>query len=112
VRNDRLNNLFAQCDLSTTRQIRCLVRPGGGVIGTVTWIIDHHVYGSVFRIEDLAVEVAYAGQGLGTWLLEQSIEAARRAHAYKVVLQAREDVAPFYTQQGFRTDQLNLRMDL
>lgn len=85
---------------------------GKRVVGTVTWIIDQKFYGNVFRIEDLSVLDEFEGKGLGRWLLDQSIKRARQCKAYKITLQCKDALLPWYTRAGFRPDQHNLRLDI
>lgn len=72
-----------------------LLRDGGRVVGYAVSLIDQHPV-----IDTLIIGQKYRGQGLGTKLL-QSIRAAKKNHAIKLIVVRKDKVAlGFYLAQG------------
>ena len=55
-------------------------------------------------IEDVGVNPAYRGQGLGKKMVRHCISEARSFDAYKIVLTCTDDLLPFYKELGFDQD--------
>ena len=66
-------------------------------------------------VEDLFVDEAYRGQGLGRMMMEQAIAEARKAGCYKILAtsrHSREQVHEFYLKLGFQEWGKEFRMEL
>lgn len=87
----------------------------GQVLATATLIFEHkfiHAGGVVGHIEDVAVRENLQGKGYGRQLVQDLIEEAERMGCYKVILDCKADVMPYYEKQGFKESQRNMRIDL
>ena len=87
----------------------------GQVLATATLIFEHkfiHAGGVVGHIEDVAVRENLQGKGYGRQLVQDLIEEAERMGCYKVILDCKSDVMPYYEKQGFKESQRNMRIDL
>lgn len=74
----------------------------GHLIGTVKIHIEPKLGDNVAHIEDVVVDDNWKHYGIGTQLLEQAIEVVREWwDCYKIVLDAKPSLAPFYTNLGF-----------
>jgi glucosamine-phosphate N-acetyltransferase len=87
----------------------------GVVAATTTLLIERkfiHAGGTVAHVEDVAVNRAFQGRGLGKVLMEHVIVEARAAGCYKVILDCGEHVQAFYKRLGFRANEICMRIDL
>jgi glucosamine-phosphate N-acetyltransferase len=55
----------------------------------------------VGHIQDVVVDIAHRGEQLGSALLDSLIDYARDKQCYKIVLEAKEEIMPFYQKNGF-----------
>jgi GNAT superfamily N-acetyltransferase len=65
-------------------------------------------------LENVFVEEAYRGQGIGTALIEEAIAEAKARGCYKLIAQSRHakpEVHALYEKHGFRNHGINFRMD-
>ena len=87
----------------------------GVVAATTTLLIERkfiHAGGIVGHVEDVAVNRAFQGRGLGKVLMEHVIAEARAAGCYKVILDCGEHVQEFYKRLGLRANEICMRIDL
>ena len=87
----------------------------GVVAATTTLLIERkfiHAGGIVGHVEDVAVNRAFQGRGLGKFLMEHVIADARAAGCYKVILDCGEHVQEFCKRLGFRAIEICMRVDL
>jgi glucosamine-phosphate N-acetyltransferase len=87
----------------------------GRVVGTASLLVEEkfiHGGGLSSHIEDVAVHRDFQKQGIGAELVHHLVQEARRLGCYKVILNCREAVAPFYEKLGFRRHDVGMRMDL
>jgi glucosamine-phosphate N-acetyltransferase len=85
------------------------------VIGTASLLIETkliHNGSKVGHIEDVAVHPAHQGKGIGKALVDHLVECCRNADCYKVILDCKEGVAPFYEKLGFHRHEIAMRLDL
>ncbi len=54
------------------------------------------------QVRGMAVEEGYAGNGIGSRILEALEQRARAQHARHVILSAREDALSFYRKNGYQ----------
>jgi glucosamine-phosphate N-acetyltransferase len=88
---------------------------GGRVVGTASLIVEQkyiHQGGLVGHIEDVAVHRDHWRQGIGTALVERLTHLASSLHCYKVILNCRAELVPFYSRIGYRHHDSGLRCDL
>jgi len=74
-------------------------------IGMITLLIEQkliHGGSCVARIEDLVVDKKYNGQGIATKLLNHVITIANKNNCYKIILDCKSDLIPFYEKYGFK----------
>lgn len=73
------------------------------LIGTGKLLIEHKLYSDsscVGHIEDIVVDDNYRGLGYGQLIVKTLIEEAYRRDCYKVVLDCRDELIPFYESCG------------
>lgn len=86
----------------------------GRVVGTVTLILEQkfiHAGGVIGHIEDVAVHPEAQGTGVGSQLVQHATNEGVRRGCYKVILNCRESVRPFYEKLGFRQHDFGMRFD-
>ena len=92
-----------------------IVAISNGVIeGTATILIENkflHCGSKVGHIEDVVVDKDIRTKGLGKRLIEECVEIARDKGCYKVILDCRESIIPFYVKCGFRPDNYSMGKD-
>lgn len=84
------------------------------VIGSATIFIEPkfiHNGGTVGHIEDVVVRKEYQGSGIGQKLVEALLEYAKKNGCYKTILDAADDVMPFYEKLGFKRHSNSMRFD-
>jgi len=75
------------------------------IIGTGTIIYEPkiiHGCKNVGHIEDIVVHNNYRSQGIAKNILNKLIEKANQKDCYKVILDCKNDVIPFYEKNGFQ----------
>lgn len=85
------------------------------VIGTASLILEHkflHRGGTIGHIEDVAVRPGFEGKGIGSAVVRELIEMAKRSGCYKVILSCTDENVPFYSRIGFRRHDNGMRIDL
>jgi len=85
------------------------------IIGTGTVLIEDkiiHKFGKVAHIEDVVIDRKYRGNGLATKLINKMIDISKDHKCYKILLDASNDVRPFYEKLGFRHHSHCMRMDI
>ena len=84
------------------------------VIGSATIFIEPkfiHNGGTVGHIEDVVVRKEYQGSGIGQKLVEALLEYAKKNCCYKTILDATDEVMPFYENLGFKRHSNSMRFD-
>ena len=87
----------------------------GKVVGATTLLVEQkfiHGGGLVGHIEDVAVRKASEGRGIGGSLVKAAVRTADELGCYKVILDCKEELEPFYAKLGFRKHDLGMRLDL
>jgi glucosamine-phosphate N-acetyltransferase len=85
------------------------------VIGTTSLLVEQkfiHHGGKVGHIEDVAVHRDFQGRGVARGLIEHAVQEAWRLGCYKVILNCRDELVPFYERFGFRRHDNGMRLDL
>lgn len=125
---ETLRNLSDTGDLSPASAQRILEKMGSnplyhvliavgpsGVVGTTTLLVEQkfiHAGGLVGHIEDVAVRKGSEGRGIGGSLVKAAVGMAEDLGCYKVILDCKEELAPFYEGLGFKRHDLGMRLDL
>lgn len=87
-----------ELDEDDRRAIHFLALVAGKAVGTARVVLRH---GSA-KIGRMAVLKSYRGIGVGSKLLKQAIETAKRKRARRIYLHAQVPVIGFYEAAGFR----------
>lgn len=84
------------------------------VVGSATIFIEPkfiHNGGTVGHIEDVVVQKEYQGSGIGEKLVKTLLEYAKKNGCYKTILDAADEVMPFYEKLGFKRHSNSMRFD-
>lgn len=84
------------------------------VVGVATLLMEQkfiHDGGVVGHIEDVAVDKSFQLTGIGSALVEFLTERAFQEGAYKVILDCKRDLIPFYERLQFREAGVLMRRD-
>ncbi len=84
------------------------------IIGTASIFIEQKFIrnaGKVGHIEDVVVVDDYQKTGIGKLLIDELLSYAHTAGCYKVVLNCKKEVAPFYEKLGFRKHEFGMRIE-
>jgi glucosamine-phosphate N-acetyltransferase len=74
-------------------------------VGMITLLIEQKlIHGGkyVAHIEDLVIDKKYSGQGIATNLLNNVIYIAKKNNCYKIILDCKRELIPFYEKVGFK----------
>jgi len=77
----------------------------GKPVGMITLLIEQKlIHGGkcVAHIEDLVVDKEYSGLGIATKLLTHVINIAKINNCYKIILDCKRELFPFYEKLGFQ----------
>ena len=91
------------------------VAEDGEVIGTTTLLVEKkfiHHGGLVGHIEDVAVRKGYEGMGVGSAVVRGAVSRAEQLGCYKVILDCKPELVPFYERMGFKSKDVGMRLDL
>lgn len=90
--------------LGDRHQIWLIEQKDGRIVGTGTLLIEQkiiHDMGKVGHIEDVVIDTACRGVGLGEMLVRHLKKIALDRKCYKVILDCQEDRIGFYQKCGF-----------
>jgi len=80
--------------------VACL--DSGEVVGFGALVLEKKIRGGwLGHIEDIVTCGAYQRSGIGTRVVQELINLAKAMGCYKVVLNCKQETAPFYEQVGF-----------
>jgi GNAT superfamily N-acetyltransferase len=63
-------------------------------------------------IEDVAVKEKYRGKNIGSMLVQEAVEKAKKLGCYKVILSCFSDKIKFYERNGFREELITMRFSI
>lgn len=81
------------------------------VVGIITLLIENkliHSGLSVAHIEDLVVDKNYAHKGIGTELIKYCLKKIDILKCYKVILDCKKELIPFYEKLGFENKNVQM----
>lgn len=85
------------------------------VVGVIKLIIDQKFYhqgGIAGHIEDVVVRKELENIGVARSLIKQAISKAKKIGCYKIILDCRDELVPFYKKFGFNEYENCLRINL
>ena len=85
------------------------------IIGTITLIIEQKIIQNgkcVGHIEDLVVDMNYNKQGIATELINHCKKIAINLNCYKIVLNCKKELIPFYIKNNFNEQGICMRFDI
>lgn len=82
------------------------------IIATGKLLIEDKFSNPVGHIEDVVVDVEFRKCNMGRRIIYYLIEEARKVRCYKVVLNCKDDLVPFYESCGFTKNGAEMRMYL
>lgn len=98
-----------------TDGVKFVYRMNGEVIGRATLIVGTNERGRFALLEDVFVDEASRGQGLGTTLVRKVIAEAKKRGCYKIIATSRygrEHIHDIYLGMGFADHGKEFRMEL
>ena len=87
----------------------------GNIAGTAMMHLQHKLSyhcGTAAHLEDVVVDQAYRGQGIGAELVREAVTTARQHGCYKIMLTCYPKTAAYYERFGFRQHDIGMRLDL
>jgi len=88
---------------------------GNRIVGTGTLLVEPKlIHGGRYagHIEDLAVDPAYRGQGIGSTIVNRLKESAKMHNCYKIILNCKEELISFYEKAGFEKGEAQMKQYL
>ena len=85
------------------------------VIGTAMMHLQHklsYVCGTAAHLEDVVVDAAWRGKGIGEKLVATAVQTAKEHNCYKIMLTCRSKTVGYYTRFGFADHDIGMRMSL
>lgn len=85
------------------------------VVSTVKLIIEPKFYHGgkpAGHIEDVVTRQGFEGQGLSQALLQEAIKVAKEQGCYKIILDCKKELIPFYQKSGFTEHDICMRLDI
>ncbi len=76
----------------------------GHLVGSISLMIEQKfIRGAKIagHLEDVVTKKWYEGQGIASALINHSIQAAKDAHCYKIILDCDAEMIPYYEKFGF-----------
>lgn len=87
----------------------------GQIIGSVTLMLEQKFLreGKIAgHIEDVVTRKGYEGIGVASALIKRAIEIAQESGCYKLILDCKDELIPFYSKFGFEKKGSLMRIDL
>lgn len=83
-------------------------------IGIITLLIEQKlIHGGkcVGHIEDLVVDNNYKGRGIASQLINHCTKIAEENNCYKIILDCKEELIPFYNKNNFKKQGVCMRKE-
>lgn len=90
-------------------------QPTCKVVATATLLVERkyvHAGASIGHVEDVVVDAAHRGRGLGQELMRALQEQASKARCYKLILACKSSTVPFHEKCGYRKCEQQMRLDV
>lgn len=81
-----------------------VIEDNNKIIASITVLIERkfiHGGRGVTHIEDVVVDKDYRGKGIGKLLLNKAKNEAEKNYCYKLILNCKDKLVPFYEKNGF-----------
>jgi glucosamine-phosphate N-acetyltransferase len=107
--------IFEKMEASSLYHVLVAVEADGRVVGATTLLVEQkfiHGGGLVGHIEDVAVRTGSEGRGIGGSVVKAAVRKAEELGCYKVILDCKEELEPFYAKLGFSKRDIGMRIDL
>ncbi|HZE78557.1 MAG TPA: GNAT family N-acetyltransferase [Nitrososphaeraceae archaeon] len=111
---ERAKKIFKEVKSWPFYRIFVAVKDDGEILGSTTLLVERkfvHNGGKVGHIEDVATKKEYEGMGIGSALVNRSVEFAKANKCYKVILDCSEKNISFYEKLGFKRHEVSMRYD-
>lgn len=85
------------------------------IIGCATLLVEKkflHRGSFAAHVEDVATHKDHQGKGVGSLLQNHLIEEAKRFGCYKILLDCKESLIPFYEKFGYKESDKHMRLNL
>ena len=82
-------------------------------IAIITLLMEQkliHGGNMIAHIEDLVVDKEYSGKGIAKELLNHVINIAKNNNCYKIILDCKRELIPFYEKNGFVESGIQMRL--
>lgn len=112
---EKLLETFQRMKRNDDNTIFMAITNEGKVIGALTLLIEQkfiHRCGKVGHIEDVVVHGDYRGQDIARNLIKKAIEVSKKEKCYKVILNCKEELVPFYEMFGFGKHEIEMRLNI
>ncbi|MFH1505368.1 MAG: GNAT family N-acetyltransferase [archaeon] len=90
-----------------------VVTEDGKIIGSTSVIIEQKFAHSgyiVGHIEDVCTRKGFEGLGVGSAVIKQALEYAKKRGCYRVILDCYDKLMPFYEKFGFKKNSNEMRL--
>jgi glucosamine-phosphate N-acetyltransferase len=87
----------------------------GKIVGCATLLVEEkflHGGSKAAHVEDVATHKDHQGKGIGSLLQKHLIEEAKRLGCYKILLDCKESLIPFYEKFGYKESDKHMRLNL
>lgn len=114
ISQEKIIDTFNRMKKNADNHIFIALTDDGKVVGALTLLVEQkfiHGCGKVGHIEDVVVHGDFRGQGVARNLIKKAIEVAEMEKCYKVILNCKEKLVPFYEKLGFRKHEIEMRFD-
>ena len=87
----------------------------GKIVGCATLLVEEkflHGGCKAAHVEDVATHKDHQSKGIGSLLQKHLIEEAKRLDCYKILLDCKESLIPFYEKFGYKESDKHMRLNL
>ena len=85
------------------------------IVGTTTVLLERKfIRGGKLssHIEDVSIRKGYEGKGIASQILEHCVTYAKKKKCYKIVLDCKKELIPFYNKFGFKDTEVGMKLYL
>jgi len=111
----KIREIFKEIQKKENSYIFVAVDKDKQIVGAIKLIIERKFWRGGKRaghIEDVVTRQDFEHMGIARSLIEQAIGKAKKIGCYKIILDCRDELIPFYKKFGFNESQNCLRIDL